>query len=336
MTPSDEQRDQPKLLTRVRLAARARQYSPRTAAAYVGWIKRYVRFHDLRHPAELDGDDVARFLSHLATDRDVSPSTQRQASSAILFLYRDVLGIELSVPDAIARPPRPPRVPTVLSRGEVRAVLDEMTGVKAVVVGLMYGAGLRLMEALTLRVKDVAPERGEIRLREGKGRAARVAILPAALRPALERQLQRVARQHARDLSRGGGWATMPAALARKMPGAARELAWQYIFPAARVHDDRHTGRRQRHHLHATAVQRAVTEAVRRSGITKRATCHTFRHSFATHLLEHGYDIRTIQELLGHSSVKTTMIYPRAEPRPARRAQPAGHARYRATPVSER
>jgi integron integrase len=299
----------PKLLGQVRLAVRARQFSQRTEAAYVGWVRRYVRYHGVRHPADLDGADVARFLTHLAAERGVSSSTQRQAAAALAFLYDKVLCLPLEVPHAVARPRAGRPVPVVLDRAEVRLVLEELSGQQQLVAQLLYGAGLRLLEALQLRVKDVQLDRGEIVVRAGKGDRDRVAILPAALRPELQRQIERVRRRHDLDLRHGAGWTALPGALGRKMPAAGRQLAWQFLFPASRLHTDRATGQRRRHHLHETAVQRAVAVAVRRAVPGRRATCHTFRHSFATHLLEDGYDIRTIQELLGHSSVKTTMIY---------------------------
>lgn len=300
---------EPKLLDRVGLAIRSRQYSPRTESAYVNWIRRYVLYHGKRHPAELDGAAVAAFLTHLASVHHVSAATQSQAASALLFLYGEVLGIELELPHDIARPRKPRRLPTVLTRQETAAVLNEMSGQHQLVARLLYGAGLRLLEALQLRVKDVHLERNEITVRNGKGGHDRVAILPAAVRTDLKRQIDRVRRRHARELECGAGWVALPAGLDRKMPYAARELAWQFVFPAARSHIDPASGQRRRNHLHETAIQRAVADAVRRIRLPKRATCHTFRHSFATHLLESGYDIRTIQELLGHRNVKTTMIY---------------------------
>ncbi len=299
----------PRLLTAVRLAIRARQLSPRTEEAYVAWIRRYVLHHGKRHPTELTGDDVAAYLGHLADAQRVSASTQNQAASALLFLYREVLRLEIDLPHDIARPRKPRRLPTVLARREVTAVLAEMSGAQRLVASLLYGAGMRLLEALELRVKDVHLERREIVVRDGKGAQDRIAILPNTLRDDLRRQLERVRTRHEADLRHGAGWVALPAALSRKMPDAGRELSWQFVFPATRVHVDPETGQHRRHHLHETAVQRAVALAVRRAGIARRASCHTFRHSFATHLLEDGYDIRTIQELLGHSDVKTTMIY---------------------------
>jgi integron integrase len=300
---------EPKLLDEGRQAIRARQFSARTEEAYVAWVRRYVLHHGKRHPATLGEAAVLEFLTHLAVTQRVSAATQNQAASALLFLYREVLGLRMDPPKGIIRPLRPRRLPIVLTRGEVGAVLREMRGTQRLVAHLLYGAGLRLMEALELRVKDVLMERREIIVRSGKGGHDRVAILPVALRRDLDRQLTHVREQHEKDVAHGAGWVTMPTGLDRKIPSAARQVAWQWLFPATRIHDDPRTGQRRRHHLHETAVQRAVSDAVRSARLQKRATCHTFRHSFATHLLEDGYDIRTIQELLGHSDVKTTMIY---------------------------
>jgi integron integrase len=263
----------------------------------------------MRHPAELGADDVVAFLTHLATDFDVATSTQSQAASALMFLYREVLGLPVHPPEGVIRPGRHRRVPVVLTREEATAVIMELTGTQRLVTALLYGSGLRLMEALQLRVKDVDTARNEITVRSGKGGDDRITMLPAALTAELRRQMARVRQTHESDVACGAGFVALPTALRHKIPGASRQLPWQWLFPAARHHVDRETGERRRHHLHETAVQRAVTAAVRRAGITKRATCHTFRHSFATHLLEDGYDIRTVQELLGHRNVRTTMIY---------------------------
>jgi integron integrase len=300
---------EPKLLEQVRRACRARQFSRRTADAYTGWIRRYVLHHGRRHPRDLGPAEFAAFLSHLANEGAVSVSTQRQAAAAIQFLYREVLGIPVEVPSGVLRPQRPRRLPVVLTRAEVAAVLAQMSGTTHLVASLLYGAGLRLLEALQLRLKDLELDRRECLVRGGKGGHDRVSVLPAALAAPLVRQIERVREQHERDRRNGGGWTALPGALHRKYPGAGREAGWQYLFPATRQHTDGAAGQLRRHHLHESAVQRAVTTAVRRSGITKRASCHTFRHSFATHLLEDGYDIRTIQELLGHQNVRTTMIY---------------------------
>jgi integron integrase len=299
----------PKLLQLVKQAIRVRQYSPRTEKVYVNWIRRYVLFHDTRHPSDLDEDAVAAFLTHLANDLNASAATQNQASSALLFLYRNVLQLSMNPPQGIVRPSKPRRLPIVLTRHEVRAVLAEMSGLQRLIAQLLYGSGLRLLEAMRLRVKDVQLDRLEIVVRDGKGGDDRITMLPAALRPDMAKQIEVVKSMHEADLRRGGGFVPLPDGMARKSPTAASQLAWQWVFPAVRGYTDSHTGRRFRHHLHESSIQRAVSRAVRSAGITKRASCHTFRHSFATHLLEDGYDIRTIQELLGHRDVKTTMIY---------------------------
>ena len=299
----------PKLIPTVRRALKLRHYSRRTEEAYVGWVRRFVRYHGLRHPAELGEAEISDFLSELAAEAGVSASTQTQALSAILFLYRDVLG---RPPDALrhlVRARASTRVPVVLSRGEVGRVLDGLDGTPRLVGTLLYGAGLRLLECLRLRVKDLDFELGQIIVRGGKGDKGRITMLPAAVRPPLREQLRRVRARYDADRAGGAGWVALPNAFARKSPEAGADWVWQYLFPATRLHRDGATGQARRHHLHESVVQRAVRDAVRRAGIAKRATCHTFRHSFATHLLEDGYDIRTVQELLGHRDVATTMIY---------------------------
>ncbi len=297
-----------RLLDDVRRAVRARGLSGRTGHAYAGWVRRFVLFHGKRHPSEMGDAEVNAFLTALAADRALSPSTQNQAAAALAFLYREVLEKPLGSV-RIVRARRPRRRPEVLSRDEVRAVLTALRAPYRLIGGLLYGSGLRLMEALQLRVKDVDLDRGELTVRAGKGNRDRVTMAPDALRAALAAQVGRVRRMHVSDCDRGAGWVALPDALGRKLPRAGRELQWQYLFPATRLHRDERTGQLRRHHLHASAVQRAMARAARQAGITRRATCHTLRHSFATHLLEDGYDIRTVQELLGHASVKTTMIY---------------------------
>ena len=299
----------PRLLDQVRQAIRARHYSRSTEKAYVRWIRLYILFHGKRHPREMGRDEVAHFLSNLASEGQVAASTQNQALSAILFLYRNVLDIRLEWVEGIVRAPAPVRVPVVLTEREVETVLRNLSGAPWLMASLMYGAGLRLMECARLRVKDIDRVRHEITVRNAKGRKDRRTMLPASLCPHLERHIAQVRRQHVRDVERGLGAVELPFALARKYPRAATEWAWQWVFPATRFYTDPETGTTRRHHLHPSMVQRAMKQAVRNSGITKPATCHTLRHSFATHLLENGHDIRTIQELLGHSDVKTTMIY---------------------------
>jgi integron integrase len=300
---------EPKLLDRVHIAIRARHFSWRTEKAYIGWIKRFIIFHGKRHPASLGEAEVTAFLSALATRHDVSASTQNQALSAIIFLYRSVLGKNLEWLDGIVRAKRAVRLPVVLTRDEVRAILRELHGTPWLMTSLMYGAGLRLLECARMRVKDVEFERLEITVRNGKGGKDRRTMLPLALKGALAAHIERVWRLHERDLRRKLGGVELPEGIARKYPRAALEWGWQWVFPAKRPYRDPRTGIYRRHHLHETVVQRAMKEAVRMAGIAKPASCHTLRHSFATHLLEAGYDIRTIQELLGHSDVSTTMIY---------------------------
>ena len=299
----------PRLLDRVRHELQARHYSRRTEKAYVGWIKRYIFFHRKRHPAEMGASEVTQFLTALAVERKVAASTQNQALGALLFLYREVLQQNLPWLDDLIRAKRPERLPVVLTRDEVRAVLQHLTGVPRLLALLFYGAGLRLLEAARLRVQDVDFAANTIVVRNGKGAKDRVTMLPATVKAELARHVEDVQRQHERDLQRGAGWVELPDALGRKYPNAGRQWGWQWVFPATRLYFHRETRQRRRHHLHESVPQRAVKEAVRRSGIAKHAKCHTFRHSFATHLLEDGYDIRTVQELLGHRDVATTMIY---------------------------
>jgi integron integrase len=298
-----------RLLDRVRQLARRRRLAPRTAEAYVGWIRRFVRHHGLRHPSELGAEAISAFLTHLAVERRVAAATQNQALAALLFLYRDVLGIDLgALPDA-TRARRPRRLPTVLSRQEARRLLDHMSGIDRIVATLLYGAGLRLLEALRLRVKDLDFDRGEVVVRAGKGDRDRRSMLPGAALVPLREHLERVRRFHQRDLSAGAGGVELPHALDRKLPGAATDWIWQWVFPAPAFSRDPRTGETRRHHLYPQRIQRAIAKAARAADLQKRVTCHTLRHSFATHLLEAGYDIRTVQELLGHRQVTTTMIY---------------------------
>jgi integron integrase len=297
------------LLHSLRANLRVRHFSRRTEEAYVSWAVRFVRFHGLRHPRELGIGEVQAFLTHLAVERGLSASSQLQAQAALLFLYRHVLGIELKGLGPLPRARRPTTLPVVLSPAEVAKVIGGMRGVPRLVAMLLYGTGLRLGECLTLRVKDIDLDRREIRVRRGKGGKDRVTVLPDSLRAPLATHLEVVRQRHAVELRAGRGMVELPDALGRKYPGAASSWPWQWVFPARRHHVVAATGEQRRHHLHDTVIQRAVTEAVRASGIPKRATCHTLRHSFATHLLEGGYDIRTVQELLGHRDVSTTMLY---------------------------
>jgi integron integrase len=299
----------PRFLDRVRGAMRVRHLSRRTEKSYVAWIRRFILFHDQRHPDQLGAPEVAGYLCHLASNRQVSASTQNQAFSALLFLYRDVLGRELAGLDDVPRARLPERLPVVLAREEVAAVLRHLQGTPRIMCALLYGGGLRLLECCRLRVKDVDFARQEITVHDGKGRRDRVTVLPAQLVPPLRAHLDRVERQHRADLEGNAGSVALPGALARKYPNAHREWPWQWVFPASRIYTDAATGERRRHHLHETVLQREFAAAVRAARLTKPATCHTLRHSFATHLLETGYDIRTIQELLGHADVSTTMIY---------------------------
>jgi len=307
--PSDRGAHPPKLLDQVRHEIRRRHFSPRTEEAYVGWIRRFILHHGKRHPADMGEREVGDFLSSLATERRVSPSTQNQALAALLFLYHEVLRTRLPWLEGVVRARRPPRLPVVLTRAEVDAVLTGLEGVPRIMAALLYGAGLRLMECCRLRVKDIDLARGEIVVRDGKGRKDRITMLPSSLRDALGAHLRATHLQHQNDLRHGWGHVELPGALAKKYPNASREWAWQWIFPATRRYRDLETRQWRRHHLHESVLQRLIKIAVRKAGIAKPASCHTLRHSFATHLLERGYDIRTIQELLGHSDVTTTMIY---------------------------
>ncbi len=291
-----------------REAARLRHLSPRTEEAYLRWIRRYVAFHG-RDPRELGAEHATEFLSALASEQRVAASTQNQALAAILFLYRHVCETHLPWLDDMVRAKRPRRVPVVLTRTEVATVLEHTRGTPRLMASVLYGAGLRLRECCQLRVKDLCFERHEITVREGKGRKDRRTILPSSLHARLRAHLGTAREQHERDVSAGGGWVALPHALDRKYPRAGCEWPWQWVFPATRTYVCRETGEVRRHHLHETVLQRAVRGAVVESRLSKRATCHTFRHSFATHLLEDGYDIRTVQELLGHADVATTMIY---------------------------
>jgi len=299
----------PRLLDRVREANRLRHGSRSTEKSYIAWIRRYIVFHGKRHPAEMGAAEVAQFLSSLAVDGKVAASTQNQALSALLFLYRHVLHQDLPWLEDVVRARRPKHLPVVLTRDEVRAVISKLAGTARLMATLLYGSGLRVLECARLRVQDVDFAMNQVVVRDGKGAKDRVTVLPAVAKQPLAQHLLRVKRLHDRDLALGGGWVELPWALARKYPNAGREWPWQWVFPATRLYVDQATGQRRRHHLHETVLQRAVLEAVRQAHLGKHATPHTFRHSFATHLLEDGRDIRTVQELLGHNDVSTTMIY---------------------------
>jgi integron integrase len=298
-----------KLLDQVRDAIRLKHYSIRTEESYVDWIKRYILFHKKRHPKDMGPAEVEAFLTHLAVEGNVAASTQNQALSALLFLYREVLHQELDAPLDSVRAKKPRRLPVVLTPDETRQVIQGMTGVYQLMAKLLYGSGLRLMECVRLRVKDIDFERREIVVRDAKGQHDRVTMLPAGLVAPLQEHLQRVKLLHQQDLKDGYGQVYLPYALDRKSPNAAKEWGWQYVFPSERLSTDPRAGLKRRHHVDESNLQRAVKDAVRLARIAKPASCHTFRHSFATHLLESGYDIRTVQELLGHKDVKTTMIY---------------------------
>jgi len=296
------------LIHRYRELLQTRHYARRAVKTYEQWLRRYLRFHGLRHPREMGSAEVNAFLTHLAVEEQVSASTQNQALAALLFLYRDLLERDLEL-EGVIRARTRQRIPVVLSEAEVRAVREQLEGEPALVVGLLYGSGLRLMEALRLRVKDLDLERRELTVRDGKGGKDRLTVLPQSLVPALQEHLLGVRSLHRSDLAAGWGRVLMPYALDRKYPNASREWAWQWVFPQQNRWRDRESGAQGRHHLDPSVVQKAVKWAVLEAGLTKAASCHTFRHSFATHLLERGQDIRTIQELLGHKDVSTTMIY---------------------------
>lgn len=298
-----------KLLPRVREHLRVHHYSLRTEKSYISWIKRFIVFHGKRHPQDMGKPEVEAFLSHLAVNRRVAASTQNQALNAVLFLYREVLKTDLPWMDDVVRAKRPARIPEVLSAQEVARVLAQMEGMYKLMASLLYGSGLRLMEAVRLRVKDVDFDYRQVAVRDGKGGKDRVTPLPASIEDALKAQIEHVARQHREDLQAGYGAVYLPNALATKYVNAQRELAWQYVFPSQRLSRDPRSGERRRHHINEKGLQQAVKRSVRQAGIRKKASCHTFRHSFATHLLERGSDIRTVQELLGHKNVQTTMLY---------------------------
>ena len=300
---------QPLLLDQVRSAIRLRHYSIRTEEAYVAVIRRFILYHRKRHPKDMGADEIRQFLSHLATDDHVAASTQNVALAALLFLYREILQIDLPLIEGVERAKRPQRVPVVLTTVEVKRVLAQLTGIHHLMASLLYGAGLRLMECVRLRIKDLDFDYRQITVRDGKGEKDRRTILPQPLIEPLRHQLAKIRLQHEEDVRQGRGQVYLPYALERKYPNAATDWVWQYVFPAAQLSVDPRGGAVRRHHASEDRLQKAVKRAITSAGIEKRASCHTLRHSFATHLLEDGYDIRTIQELLGHADVATTMIY---------------------------
>lgn len=299
----------PKLLDQVRDLIRVKHYSIRTETQYLQWIRRFILFHGKRPPRDMGAPEVEAFLTHLAVSRDVAAATQNQALSALLFLYREVLGIDLPWLANVTRAKRPQRLPVVLSRDEVRVILDRMSGIYGLMASLLYGTGMRLMECVRLRVKDMDFARGEILIRDGKGAKDRVTMLPESVVPALQVHLQKCRALFEDDLKKGKAGVYLPYALAAKYPNAPTEWGWQYVFPSGSYSTDPRSGAERRHHLDEKLLQRAMKKAVSAAGLTKPATPHTLRHSFATHLLERGQDIRTIQALLGHKDVATTMIY---------------------------
>jgi integron integrase len=307
--PSPLPAGKPRLLDRVRDTIRTLHYSRRTEKTYINWIRRYVFFHHVRHPLEMGAAEVTQFLTHLAVEGHVSAATQNQAFNALLFLYKRVLEKDIGPIQGVTRAKKPKRLPVVLNREEVKLVFAQLSGTVLLICRLLYGSGMRLFECLQMRVKDIDFTRNEITVRDGKGRKDRVTMLPASCKQVLLEHLEKVRRLHEADLDQGLGQAPLPDALDRKYPNADRSWGWQYVFPASSHYTDRRTRLQHRHHLHESVVQKAMGAAVLRSGVTKPATPHTLRHSFATELLLAGYDIRTVQELLGHDDVSTTMIY---------------------------
>ncbi len=299
----------PTLLERVRDVIRVRHYSIRTEQAYLDWIRRFVRFHGRRHPRDMGKAEVEAFLSHLAVNRNVAASTQNQALSALLFLYRDVLEIELPWLENVSRAKKPKRLPVVLTRKEVDQVLARLDGIRWLMAGLLYGSGLRLMECLRLRVQDVDCEKRQISVRGAKGGKDRITLLPESLIEPVTGQVTRVSAMHEKDLGMGFGEVYLPYALERKYPNAARAFGWQYLFPSHKLAGDPRSNKTRSHHVGEQVLRRAVKQAIRDAGLNKHASCHSLRHSFATDLIERGYDIRTVQELLGRKDVSTTMIY---------------------------
>ncbi len=301
--------NKPKLLEEVRTNLRLNRYSARTEESYVAWIKKFILFNNKTHPEKLGAEEIKNYLNYLSVDRHVSSSTQNQALQGILYLYKNVLHKDIGWIDEIKKSSRIKHLPVVFSKKEVIKILDHLFGVQKLIASLLYGGGLRLSEALRLRIKDIDFDYQQIVVRDGKGEKDRHTILPSSIIPELKKHLNEVYKQHKEDLIKGKGETLLPYALKNKYPNAGKEFGWQYAFPADKFISDKESGLMFRWHIHESTVQRAVKEAIKKAGVIKPGSPHTFRHSFATHLLENGYDIRTIQELLGHSSVKTTMIY---------------------------
>ncbi len=299
----------PKLLDIVSTELRTRHYSIRTEKAYLGWIKRFILFHNKQHPSSLGKSEISSFINYLAIKKKVSASTQNQALQSILFLYKQILKIEIGWIEEIKRVERIKHIPVVFSRKEAKIILSHMKGVTRLIASLLYGSGLRLNECLRLRVKDIDFDYKQIIIRDGKGEKDRRTTLPLSLVPALQRQIKKVKTIHQEDLKKGFGKAPLPYALSQKYPNAGKEFGWQFLFPTENLSFDEKQKFKFRYHVHSSTIQKAIKEALKKSEITKPGSPHTFRHSFATHMLETGYDIRTVQELLGHKDVRTTMIY---------------------------
>jgi len=308
-TTGEVARAEESLMSQYRKALRSRHYSKRTEKTYSRWIVRYIHFHQMRHPRDMAEREINAFLSDLAVNGKVGASTQNQALAAILFLYRNLIGREVGDLGDLIRARKPERIPVVMTKAEVKLILMEMHGRERLMLELIYGCGLRLNECLELRIGDLDYERNQIMVRNGKGAKDREVMLPGSLKIRLQKHLWEVQKVHRGDLRAGWGEVPLPGALSRKYPGASKEWRWQWVFPQERRWSDSQSGKQGRHHIDATILQRAIRRAVDKSGLTKRISCHTFRHSFATHLLEGGYDIRTVQVLLGHKDLKTTMIY---------------------------
>ncbi|MBZ0181510.1 MAG: integron integrase [Melioribacteraceae bacterium] len=300
---------EPKLLDKVKIDLRTKHYSKKTEEAYLSWIKRFIIFNDKKHPSEMEADDIKKFIKYLAMDQKVSSSTQNQALNAILYLYKNVVKKEINFVDGIKYVKRIKHLPVVFSKIETVKIIENLDGVPKLIISLLYGGGLRLNEALNLRIKDIDFDYKQLLIRDGKGEKDRHTILPSSIIPELKKHLNKVYKMHKTDLSKNKGETILPYALAKKYPNANKEFGWQYAFPADKFIKDKESGLIFRWHIHESTIQRAVKEAIKKAGVIKQGSPHTFRHSFATHLLENGYDIRTIQELLGHSSIKTTMIY---------------------------